>query len=131
MQRAVWVEFKRGFVLFSVIFAVTTILSSALQLASGQPADTNFHILNRAAIVLIVVITIGLFNNIQLKNPFLAYFVPYVLSLAVVFVYVWLTGFVEPIHPNGFRDVFLNFTAVAVCIMLVIFIRNKWQQKHS
>ena len=114
-----------------MIYAVTTILSSSLQLMQGQPTDTNFHILNRAAIVLIAVITITLFDKVRLKNPVLSYLVPYALSMAVVFFYVWLTGFVEPLHPDAYRDIFLNFTAVAACVMLVIFARDRWQANRN
>lgn len=109
-----------------MIYAATTILSSSLQLMQGQPTDTNFHILNRAAIVFIAVVTIMLFDKIRLKNPVLTYLVPYALSMAVVFFYVWLTGFVEPLHPDAYRDIFLNFTAVAACVMLVIFVKDRW-----
>lgn len=124
-------ELKHGFVLFSVIFAVTTLISSALQLLRGQPTDTNFHILNRAAIVLIAVITILLFDKIRLKNRFLSYLVPYAISLAVVMAYVWLTGFVEPLHPDAYRDVFLNFTAVAIVVIIAIAVRDRIMQSRG
>lgn len=118
MNRKIINEVKQGFVFFSAVFAVTTLVSSALQLAQGHPTDTNFHILNRAAIVFIAVLTIQLFVKIQLKNKVLSYLVPYAISMGVVFFYVWLTGFVEPLHPDAYRDIFLNFTAVAVVIMI-------------
>lgn len=121
-------ELKRGFTFFSVIYAITTIISSSLQLYQGQLTDTNFHILNRAAVVLIAVITIILFDKIQLKSKVLSYLVPYAISMGIVFFYVWLTGFIEPLHPNAYRDIFLNFTAVSICVMLVIFIRGKWKR---
>ncbi len=124
-------EVKRGFVFFSMLFAATTILSSSLQMAQGQPTDTNFHILNRAAVVLIAVITIQLFDKIRLKNTVLSYLVPYAISMAIVFFYVWLTGFVEPLHPDAYRDIFLNFTAVSVAVMSVIFIKDKLKAKKA
>ena len=99
-------ELKRGFLMFSVFYAVITIGSSSLQLYLGQPIDTNFHILNRAAVVLIAVITILLFDRIQLKNKVLSYFAPYSISMGIVFLYVWLTGFIEPLHPDAYRDNF-------------------------
>ena len=123
-------ELKRGFLFFSAVYAVTTIVSSTLQLLQGQATDTNFHILNRAGIVFIAVMTIMLFDKIQLQNKILSYVVPYSISMAIVFLYVWLTGFVEPLHPDAYRDVFLNFTAVAVCIMGVIFVKDKWSTKE-
>jgi hypothetical protein len=120
-------EVKRGFILFSIIYAVTTTLSSSLQLYQGKLTDTNFHILNRAAVILIAVITIILFDKIQLKSKLLSYLVPYAISMAIVFFYVWLTGFIETLHPNAYRDIFLNFTAISICVMIIIFIKDKWK----
>ena len=88
--------------------------------------DTNFHILNRAAIVFIAVLTIMLFDKIQLKSKILSYLIPYVISMGAVFFYVWLTGFIEPLHPNAYRDIFFNFTGVAICVMIAIFIKDRW-----
>ena len=80
---------RKGLILFSVMFSFTTILSSFLQLTNGQMTDTNFHILNRAAVVLIATITILLFETIKLKNKILTYLVPYSISMGIVFIYVW------------------------------------------
>ena len=117
--------------MFSVFYAVTTIGSSSLQLYLGQPTDTNFHILNRAAVVLIAVITILLFGRIQLKNKVLSYLVPYAISMGIVFLYVWLTGFIEPLHPDAYRDIFLNFTAISIFVVLVIFLKDHIKQRRN
>lgn len=124
MKSKITSELKRGFILFSIIYAVTTIISSSLQLYQGQMTDTNFHILNRAAIVLIGVITITLFYKFQLKSKVLSYLVSYIISMGIVFLYVWLTGFIEPLHANAYRDIFLNFTAISISVMTVIFIKD-------
>ncbi len=116
---------KQGFILFSMFYTVTTILSSSLQLYFGQPTDTNSHLLHRAAVILIAVITILLFDRIQLKSKILSYLVPYVLSMGTVFLYVWLTSFFEPLHPNAYRDIFLNFTAISICVMFAFFLKDK------
>lgn len=129
MQSKIISKLKQGFILYSSIYAIITILSSSLQLFQGQLTDTNFHILNRAAIVLIAVITITLFDKIKLNSKFLSYVVPYAISMGIVFFYVWLSGFIEPLHPDAYRDVFLNFTAVSICVMIVIFIKDK--RKHN
>ncbi len=120
---------KQGFTLFCVIFAITTLISSSLQLFQNQVTDTNFHILNRAGIVLIAVITIKLFDGIRLKSKVLSYLIPYAISMGIVFLYVWLTGFIEPLHPNAYRDIFINFTAVALVIMLIVFVKDRVKEK--
>ncbi|MCC5910092.1 MAG: hypothetical protein JJT76_06610 [Clostridiaceae bacterium] len=128
MKSKIISELKRGFILFSIIYSGTTILSSSLQLYQGQLTDTNFHILNRAAVILIAVITIMLFDKIHLKSKVLSYFVPYIISMGVVFFYVWLTGFIKPLHPDAYRDIFFNFTAIAILVMTIIAIKDKWKK---
>lgn len=113
------------------MYTITTIVSSSLQLYMGQLTDTNFHILNRAAVVLIAVITIMLFDKIQFKNKLLSYLVPYVISMGIVFFYVWLIGFIEPLHPNAYRDIFLNFTGVSICVMIVIALKDKYKRNKN
>lgn len=124
-------ESKRGLILFCVMYTITTIVSSSLQLYMGQLTDTNFHILNRAAVVLIAVITIMLFDKIQFKNKLLSYLVPYVISMGIVFFYVRLIGFIEPLHPNAYRDIFLNFTGVSICVMIVIALKDKYKRNKN
>ena len=63
---------RKGLILFSLIFSFTTILSSSLQLYNGQMTDTNYHILNRAAVVLIATVTIILFKTIKLWCSFMS-----------------------------------------------------------
>ncbi|MBU9711901.1 DUF6608 family protein [Evansella tamaricis] len=121
--------FKHGFLLFCIIFAMTTLVSSPLQLLNGQTTDTNFHILNRAVIVFIAVITILLFLKIKLKSKVLTYFVPYVISMVIVFFYVWLTGFFVSLHPDAYRDIFFNFTGVTICVVVVLLLIDRTKNK--
>ena len=87
--------------------------------------------MNRAAVVLIAVITILLFDRIQLKNKVFSYLVPYVFSMGIVFLYVWLTGFIEPLHPDAYRNIFLNFTAISIFVMFVIFLKDNIKRHRN
>ena len=131
MKREILSQFKHGFILFCVIYAIITLFSSALQLYMGQPTDTNYHILDRGAIVLIGVITIMLCTKIKLKSKFLSYLVAYSISMSVVFLYVRLTGFIYPLHPYAYRDIFLNFTGITLCVIFVIEIKDRMKGKKD
>jgi hypothetical protein len=130
MKTKIGSTIKRGLLFFCVVFSVTTLFSSILQLMTGQTSDTNFHIVNRGVIVFIAVLTIMLFSEMKFRFRALNCLVPYAISMGVVFLYVWLTGFVEPLHPNAFRDVFFNFTGVAVVIAVVITLMNALKAKR-
>lgn len=97
-----------------MIFTITTLVSSILQLCMGQVTDTNSHIINRGVVVLIAIITITLFDKIKHRSKILSYLIPYSISMSIVFAYVWITGFWEELHPNAYRDIFLNFTVVSI-----------------
>lgn len=122
---------KNAFIMFSVIFSITTITSSSWQLYIGQATDTNVHILNRAAVVAIAVITIFLFDKVKLKSKFLSYLVPYVVSVGIVLGYTWLFGQFSPLHPDAYRDIFLNFTAIAIGVIFVLMIKDKIKNRKE
>lgn len=129
MNNKIIKELKGGFIFFSVIYTIITILSSSEQLFQGQVTDTNFHILNRAVVTFIAVLTVKLFEKIKVKSAILSFLLPYAISMGVVFFYVWLTAFIEPLSPNAYRDVFFNFTAISICVALIITIKDKWKKK--
>ncbi len=116
---------KRMILLFSVIFSMATITSSAYQLSQGIPKDGNLHIIDRAVLVLIGVITVTLFEKITFKSALLSIIVPYAISISIVFFYVWLSSFWEELHPHAYRDVFFNFTAIAIVVFTFLSIKNR------
>ncbi len=117
---------KKMLVLYCVIFTLATIVSSTLQLVRGIAMDGNLHIIDRAIVTLIGVITITLLTNMNLKNKFLNILLPYVIAMALFFFYVWLTGFWDALHPNAYRDIFVNFTAAFILVAIVLALRQKF-----
>ena len=124
-------KIKNFFITYSVIFTVTTVCSSFIQLQYGQLEDTNFHILTRAVVVFIGVEIIYLEKNLKFKSKILSFLVPYIISMNTVFLVVFISGFFEPVHPNGYRDIFFNFTAMYLIIELLIFIYKNVKQNTS
>lgn len=122
---------KKSSIYFCVIFTITTLVSSILQLYMGQVMDTNAHIIDRGVVILIAIITITLFNKIKLKSKMISFLISYSISMLIVFIYVWITGFWEELHPNAYRDIFLNFTTVSIVVAIAIttkdYVKNKRQ----
>ena len=135
MKLNYWNTIKNSTILFCVLFSATTLVSSTLQLLRGQMTDTNTHIINRAAVVLIAVITITLFDKLRFKSTVLSHVVAYIFSMSTVFLYVWIMGFFEELHPNAYRDIFLNFTVITIIFSTIttlidsIKIKNKLKEK--
>lgn len=112
---------------YCLLFTVTTIISSLIQLTLfKQVNDTNSHILNRAIVVAIGTSSIYLLASIKLKNKILEILIPYVISLSIVLLYVFFTGFFEELHPNAYRDITLNYSAVFIIVAFIVkFITRK------
>ncbi len=121
---------KKMIVMFSVIFSIATITSSIYQLSIGISKDGNLHIIDRAVLVLIGVLTVTLFDNIKCKSKVLSVIVPYMISISIVFFYVWLSSFWEELHPNAYRDVFFNFTALAIVVFVFLSIKHKITKRN-
>ena len=129
MEQKIGKLIKNGAILYCIVFSAATIVSSIIQLCMGQVTDTNSHIINRAVICIIGVLIITLIVNIKTKNRLLSCIISYTISMPIVFAYVWITGFFEELHPNAYRDIFLNFTIafiiVAVTLTLIQYLRLK------
>lgn len=106
---------------YCLLFTVTTIISSLIQLTLfNQVNDTNSHILNRAVVVVIGTSSIYLLLSIKLKNKILEILIPYIISLSIVLLYVFFTGFFEELHPNAYRDITLNYSAIFIIVAFIV-----------
>jgi uncharacterized membrane protein YjjP (DUF1212 family) len=122
---------KNSALLYCVIFTVTTLSDNIWQLCRGQIADSNYHIINRAAVVLIAVITITLFDKLRLKSKILSHLVSYVISMTVVFAYVWFTSFFDPLSPGAFQGIFITYTSLTIIFSITIEIKERIRRKRS
>ncbi len=122
-------QIKNTLSLYCIIFTFTTIFSSALQLYQGIPKDNNLHIIDRSVVVFIGVLTLTLITKIDLKNIILNNLIPYIISMSIVFFYVYLTSFWDELSSNAFRDIFFNFTALYIIMAVIIGLKNRVKRK--
>lgn len=116
--------------LFCIVFTVATILSSSLQLLMGRLTDTNEHILDRGVLTLIGVLVFILMTQLEFKNKLFRFIAPYSVFISIALLYVFLSGcFWSDLHPNAYRDVFLNDTVAYIVMYVVIDIVNKIKKK--
>ncbi|WP_250672970.1 DUF6608 family protein (plasmid) [Paraclostridium ghonii] len=107
--------------IYCLLFTVTTIISSIIQITLfNKVNDTNSHILNRAIVVAIGTSTLYMILYINFKNKILGILIPYVISLSTVLMYVFFTGFFEELHPNAYRDITLNYSAVFIIAFFIV-----------
>ena len=109
-------------VLFCIIFTVATVASCIINLLMGNTNDTYFHILDRAVLTLIGSIIIGIVEDIDFKSSILNCLIPYLIFIVFAFLYVFISGFYVELHPNAYRDIFINDTIAYIIVYIGILI---------
>ena len=108
-----------------ILFTITTVISSTIQLTQGIEYDTNAHILLRMAICIIAIIFISIFKNIRIRNIYLRALVQYVLSMGCIFLLVYFLGFFIELSKTAYSDIFLNYTIPFIIIAIIIIFKGK------
>ena len=118
---------KESIIIYSIIYTITTIVSSDLYLFLGIRDDPsgNWHEITRALIVLIGVLAYELAKHLPIKNVMLRTLVVYVVTLGCAFFVVWSTQFIEPLAKIAYKDIFINYTGLFLTISILILIINK------
>lgn len=103
-----------------VLYAALTLFSSTIALLTGGTTETHVHLLLRFGVTTIGVGAFYVYGVLRsrlagLPSVFTA-LIAYALGLAATMAVVWLYGRVDVLHPDAYRDVFLNFTAVAIVL---------------
>lgn len=122
---------KESIIIYSIIYTITTIVSSALYLFLGIRDDPsgNWHEITRALIVLIGVFAYELAKHLPIKNVVLRTLVVYVVTLGCAFFVVWSTQFIEPLAKSAYKDIFINYTGLFLTISILILIVKKLKQR--
>lgn len=131
MSKKKWINIVS---IYSIIYTITTLLSSILYLGNGIYEDPsgNWHELDRAIILLIGIAAFMLCTNLPVKPLIFRYIIAYIPSQLLAFVYVWFTGLREELAKTAYRDIWINFTSlfIILCIInTIISIRNEKKNK--
>lgn len=128
-------DLRGAAVLVCVIYTAITLASSSYALASGVTEDTHEHLLIRFAVT---VLGVGAFYGHGRLRRLMAS-VPsvvvgattYVLAMGAVFAFVWVYGRFAELHPDAYRDIFLNFTAAFLVIAAVQVALARWRRRRG
>lgn len=114
-----------------VLFTLITLFSCLINVLQGFTIDTYFHQLVRFVLCFIGVGSLIIFDWFNNRSPYLAMAVHYVVTMTLVFIFVWLTHFFEPLATHAYRDVFFNFTGVYIILAIVIEINIRLVKKRK
>ena len=131
-MKKIWNDWLRSILLlYCGLYTLATITNSIIYLAGGTFEDPsgNWHELDRAVIVLIVVTAFALIKNLHVKNFWLKTLMVYVPTMLLAFLYVFMRGLTVELASTAYRDIFINYTVGFVAVSLITFavmrIRNK------
>jgi UDP-N-acetylmuramyl pentapeptide phosphotransferase/UDP-N-acetylglucosamine-1-phosphate transferase len=124
--------FKNALLLYCGLFTFATLLNSILYLAKGiyEDPNGNWHEIDRAIIVLIGVLAFELCIHIKTKYRIMNAFIGYIPTLLLAFGYVWLAGLREPLSKSAYRDIFINYTMMFLCVSVIYNIINLVKKKE-
>ncbi|MDD6071563.1 MAG: hypothetical protein PUC12_12255 [Clostridiales bacterium] len=123
---------KKALVLYCGIYTVATIVNSVLYLANGVYEDPNgnLHELTRAVMVLIGTIAYAMAFYLPVKNSLLKAAAIYLPTMGLVFFLVFLSGLVETLSKNAYRDIFFNYTGCFLVVSVVaVLVRRAGKKK--
>ena len=126
-MRKLWNSWlKESVFLYCAIYTVVTIANSVLYLLQGYRDDPsgNWHELTRAVIVLIGVLAYEMAVRLPVKNLFLRALLVYIPTTGLVFLFVWMNQFIEPLAESAYQDIFINYTGLFLIVSAIALIRS-------
>lgn len=132
-MKQLWNRLKNTLLIYCGLYTFATILNSILYLAQGTYEDPNgnWHEIDRAIIVLIGVLAYEICIHIKTKNRIMSAVIGYIPTLLLAFGYVWLAGLREPLAKSAYRDIFINYTIMFLCICIIYNIIDIFRRKKG
>ncbi len=124
---------KEGTILYCAIYTVTTIVNSIGYLMQGIQHDPNgnWHELTRAAVVLIGVLAYELAVHLPVKNILLRAVIVYAVTMPLVLLTVWMSGFIDPLSPGAYTDITVNYTGLFILVSLIAVISQRMKRRKA
>lgn len=119
---------KNALILICVVYTLLTVISSIYGLAVGRTTDTHVHLLLRFLITAIGIGSILIFNLFPRWNLAGIFALHYGVVMGLILIVVWASGFFIELHPDAYRDIFLNFTPIYLLVAVGFLIKKKYKK---
>jgi len=121
-------NWKSALILICIVYTLLTVTSSGYALLVGRTTDTHFHLLARFVITTIGIYSILIFNLLPRWHLWLMFALHYTLTMGIILMLVWVSGFFVELHPDAYRDIFLNFTPIYLLFAIGLLAINKFKK---
>ena len=125
------INLKNIILAISVIFSLLTVTSGVLSIITGNYTDTELHLLLRFLVTAIAIGSLLIFKIFPEWSRAIVHSIHYAATMGSIFLLVWLSGFYINLHPDAYRDIFLNYTLIYILITLIYFLWQKLRYKFS
>ena len=124
---------KQSVFLYTALYTIATIMNSILYLMKDcyEDPNGNWHEIDRAIIVFIVVLAFMLIKYLKMKNYWIKSLLVYVPTMLLVFFYVWVVGFRDTLAVSAYRDVFVNYTIGFVIVSVIGWVLRRMKYKKT
>ncbi len=124
---------KAPLFLYCGLYTLATIVNSIVELSQGIFEDPvgNRHELDRAILLLIVVVAYELIICLKMKNKFLKGVIAYIPTVLLILGYVAIVGLTEELAMTAYRDVFINYTIGFIIVYAIYFVSSYFVDKHK
>lgn len=115
-----------------VTFMITKLAATLIEIVIWREINPHQH--NTLALFFFCIIGIGVLSRYHLLSyfsPLIVMIILYFIAMALVLFYTWLTGFWEPVHPNGYRDMARSFSVLYLVGSVIYYINLKWTIKKQ
>ena len=124
-------HWKNALILICIVYTLLTVTSSGYELIVGETTDTHVHLLSRFLVTSIGIGSILIFNLFPHWSLLGIFTLHYGVTMSSIFLLVWVSGFFIQLHPDAFRDIFLNFTAIYILIAAAFQIRGIFKRRST
>ncbi len=121
-------NWKSALILICIVYTLLTVTSSGYAMLVGRTTDTHFHLLARFVVTTIGIYSILIFNLLPRWPLWLMFASHYTLTMGIILMLVWVSGFFVELHPDAYRDIFLNFTPIYLLFAIGLLAINKFKK---
>lgn len=128
---------KNKLITICVLFTIITVVESLVIVSGKWPPKVGIgpyvHMLGRFVLNSILVSSLYIFEILKkyTKSKLIIYIITYVVTWALILVYVWMNGFFIELQPDAYVDVSRSYAFMYVILGIVFFIGNKAKQKFA
>ena len=102
----------------------------SIGLLGGSYYHSNLHILARFVITGLAFGSMVIFDLLK-KWPFYrTHIAHYIVTMAAILLLAFLAGFFLELHPQAYRDIFLNYTVIYAGIVMIELVFYFWKRRR-